>query len=162
MARYHFHIHNEGGFIEDEEGLELADLQEVRREALKGIRSMLGEQLSNGHLDLRGRLEVADAAGDAVMTIRFADTVEPGGEPWLPVPYPVSRPNSILVFGLLRARATPRAKLDTVALSRLSQTRQAVRRKRACLSRRHPQGVRRGLSRRAAGHPPRRVEGDFP
>ena len=76
MARYHFHIHNEGGFIEDEEGLELADLQAVRREALKGIRSMLGEQRSNGHLDLRGRLEMADAAGDAVMTIRFADAVE--------------------------------------------------------------------------------------
>jgi hypothetical protein len=76
MARYHFHIHDGAGFVEDEEGRELPDLEAARREGLRGIRSIVSEDLMNGVLDLRGRLEVVDDAGHRVLTIPFAEAVD--------------------------------------------------------------------------------------
>jgi hypothetical protein len=76
MARYHFHIYNSVGFVEDEEGRELPDLDAVRREGVKGIRSLLSEEVTQGHLDLRGRLDVADGDGSVVLTLPFHQTVD--------------------------------------------------------------------------------------
>jgi hypothetical protein len=74
--RYHFNIHNGAGFVEDEEGRELADLEAARAEGLKGIRSIVGEEVLKGILDLDGRLEVCDRDGTLVLTIPFAEAVK--------------------------------------------------------------------------------------
>ena len=58
MSRYHFNIHNGLGFVEDEEGRELGAPAEARIEALKGARSIIADEVLQGRLDLRGRLEV--------------------------------------------------------------------------------------------------------
>jgi hypothetical protein len=75
MPRYRFNIHNGIGFVEDEEGRELPDLAAARAEAVKGIRSILAEDVAEGRVDLRGRIEVLDEADAPVLTIAFGDAV---------------------------------------------------------------------------------------
>lgn len=76
MARYFFHLHESAGFLKDEEGLELPDGDAVRQEALKGARSILGHDVQSGSLDLRGRIEVADAHGRVVLVLPFHEAVQ--------------------------------------------------------------------------------------
>ncbi len=76
MPRYRFNVDNSIGFVADEEGRELPDLAAARAEALKGVRSILAEDVLNGRLDLKGRLEVTDEAGEILATIGFADAVD--------------------------------------------------------------------------------------
>jgi hypothetical protein len=74
VPRYFFHIYDDV-IVEDDEGMELADVAAARREATAGIREMMCDQVRNGRLVLHHRIEVKDAAGDAVFTIVFADAV---------------------------------------------------------------------------------------
>ena len=67
----------------DEEGQDLPDLGEVHASALAGIRSLLASEVDEGSLDLNGRLEITDAAGNPVRTVPFAEAVQvnpPGPE----------------------------------------------------------------------------------
>ena len=76
MPHYHFNIDNSIGFLADEEGRELSGLDEARAEALKGARSIIAEEVLQGRVDLRGRLEVVDRSGKVLMTIAFSEAVE--------------------------------------------------------------------------------------
>ena len=73
MPRYFFHVHNGVGFVEDEGGRELPDLSRVREEAIKGIRSIMSDEVTKGVIDLRGRIEIADPAGRIVLTMSFEE-----------------------------------------------------------------------------------------
>lgn len=75
MPRYFFHLRNGTLEAEDEEGRELLDLEAVRTEALNGVRSILSEEVLKGAVDLRGRLDVVDGEGQAVLTVPFAEAV---------------------------------------------------------------------------------------
>lgn len=76
MARFFFHVHNGVGVIDDEDGRELPDLGRVREEAIKGIRSIVSDEALKGCIDLRGRIEIADAAGMIVLTVSFEEAFE--------------------------------------------------------------------------------------
>ena len=76
MPRYYFNVHNGIGFVEDEEGRDYADLDAARTEAVRGAREILAEDVAKGVVDLRGRLEVIDAAGAVALVITFAEIVE--------------------------------------------------------------------------------------
>jgi hypothetical protein len=76
VARFHFHVTNGFGVTEDEEGRELASLDEARREAIKGVRSIVSEEVKEGRLDLGGRIDVADPAGRVLLTIAFTEAVQ--------------------------------------------------------------------------------------
>jgi hypothetical protein len=76
MPCYHFNVQNGTGFVEDEEGRDLPDLDAVRSEALTGIRSILAEDVRKGFLDLGGRIDVLDETGTRLLTIGFAEAVE--------------------------------------------------------------------------------------
>jgi len=76
MALYHFNIDNSLGYVGDHEGRELPDLETARREALKGIRSLIAEEVMNGCVDLDGRLEVTDEQGTILFAIGYAEAVE--------------------------------------------------------------------------------------
>ena len=76
MPRYRFNIDNGIGFVADEEGRELPDLAVARAEGMKGIRSILAEDVLNGRLDLKGRLDVVGQDGNILLTISFAEAVE--------------------------------------------------------------------------------------
>jgi hypothetical protein len=75
MPRFYLHIHNSLGFAPDEEGRELADVERARDEAVKGARSLLSEEVSEGQLDLRGRIEVTDEQGKLVSVVKFEDVL---------------------------------------------------------------------------------------
>jgi hypothetical protein len=84
MPLYRFNIHNGNGMTEDEEGRELPGPEAARAEALKGIRSLLADDVLQGHLDLRGRIEVRDEQGGFLFAIGFADALRiegPGDAP---------------------------------------------------------------------------------
>jgi hypothetical protein len=61
--------------VPDEEGRELPDLEVARAEALKGVRGILAEDVLQGQLNLKGRLELLDEAGALLFTLPFAETV---------------------------------------------------------------------------------------
>jgi hypothetical protein len=64
MPRYYFHLCNAGGhFIEDEDGVELADMDAARREAALTAESFEADR-ERGGLDYSGyRFEIASADG---------------------------------------------------------------------------------------------------
>lgn len=73
-----FYLHQWCGedFIEDSEGFTFASLEDARIEAIKGARSLLGEEARCGRFDLDQRFELHDAAGVHRLTVRFEDTIE--------------------------------------------------------------------------------------
>ena len=75
MPLYRFNIHNGNGLTEDEEGRELPDAEDARAEAVAGIRSILAEDVLDGRLDLRGRIEVLDEQGRPLFSVAFADAL---------------------------------------------------------------------------------------
>ena len=76
MPRYFFHILNSVGYAEDEEGSEFDGLDDARREAIAGVRSILSDEVREGRIDLRGRIDIVDSGGTRVLTVRFTDAVE--------------------------------------------------------------------------------------
>ena len=76
MARYYLHINNGGGYSEDIEGQELADLDAARVAAIEGVRSLLSEEARQGQLDLSGKIEIADADGNILLIVPFSEAVE--------------------------------------------------------------------------------------
>lgn len=86
MPHYHFNLHNSVGFVEDEEGRDLSDLDAARQEGLDDIRSIVAEDVRHGRLDLCGRLEVVDGAGRLLLTLAFADALDISDAPEVPPP----------------------------------------------------------------------------
>jgi hypothetical protein len=73
---FHLNVFDSAGDALDEEGQELADLEAAHAEAIRGIRSLLGSELSEGRMDLAGRIEIADDDGRLLQTIAFRDAVK--------------------------------------------------------------------------------------
>ncbi len=76
MTIFRLHIHCDDCVAVDDDGLDRPDVEAAKEEALKGIRSILCEELMHGKLDLRGHIEVADETGAVVETVRFEDAVQ--------------------------------------------------------------------------------------
>ncbi len=76
MARFYLHINNGGGYAEDPEGQELADLDAARTAAIEGVRSLLSEEARQGQLDLSGKIEIADGDGNILLIVPFSEAVE--------------------------------------------------------------------------------------
>jgi len=60
MARYFFHFRKGEDFIEDEEGLELADAASARTQGVDALREMLASDVQHGFLDRRCVIEIED------------------------------------------------------------------------------------------------------
>lgn len=76
MQRYFFNVYNGTGLTEDLEGLELPGLEAARTQALIGIRSIVGEEVGSGLVDLNGRLDICDGGGSVLLSVPFSDAVE--------------------------------------------------------------------------------------
>lgn len=76
MPRFYFQIYNGNGHTLDEEGQDLADVGEARAVAVSGIRSLLGEELAAGSMDLDGKIDVTDKEGTVVLSLPYSDAVE--------------------------------------------------------------------------------------
>jgi hypothetical protein len=76
VPRFHLNILNGQGETPDEEGQEFDDLPAARAEAIRGIRSLLADELGNGVIELDGRIEIADGDGRLLEAVAFADALE--------------------------------------------------------------------------------------
>lgn len=84
VPRYHFDIQDASGLVLDEEGRELANLEVARREAIKGIRSLISAEVEKGILDLTGQLTLRDAIGRTIILLRFEEAVSIKGRWFAP------------------------------------------------------------------------------
>ena len=69
MALYFFHLCDGSDQLLDVEGQELPDLDAAKAFALLCARDTLSHEMRDGLLNLRVRLDVADAAGAVVHTL---------------------------------------------------------------------------------------------
>jgi hypothetical protein len=83
VPRFYFDLYNSVGLVTDEGGRELPDLAVVRREALKGIRSIIAADVQKGELDLTGNITIRDMNRAELLVIRFDEAVRIKGR-WIP------------------------------------------------------------------------------
>ena len=76
MPRYFFHVHDHLD-IPDKCGVELADMQAVRAEAIRAAGEILRD-LDGAFTGEEWRMEVIDEAGRRVLTLRFSATEHAG------------------------------------------------------------------------------------
>jgi hypothetical protein len=74
----HYFLHQRGGVREftDEEGQELASLDDARRSAIEGIRSILADEIIQGRFNLGERIDICDSTGTALMSVSFAEALD--------------------------------------------------------------------------------------
>ena len=76
MPRYYFHICNGSGFVEDEEGQELPDLEAARAFAVRSARSIMSSDVQRGMLDLSSFIEIEDPLHQLVHTLGFEEAID--------------------------------------------------------------------------------------
>lgn len=76
MPRYFFHLHNSSD-VTDEEGRELADLAAALDWAKFQARNLAGEMAKEeGRIALHHRIDIANAEGEVLDTVRFGDVIQ--------------------------------------------------------------------------------------
>ena len=73
--RYYFHLRESGGYVVDDEGIELADMDAVVAAATAGARCVIAGEAMLGRLPLGSVIEVDDQGGGRVLDLSFRDTV---------------------------------------------------------------------------------------
>ncbi len=76
MPRFFFHVHNGHGDIPDESGTDLADQSAASRLAVDSVRSMVSEDARRGVIDLKGRIDVKDAADNLLISVDFIEAFD--------------------------------------------------------------------------------------
>lgn len=72
---FYFHVHDAGTICEDDEGRELADIEEARAEAVRGLRDLMAGGMQSGELNLACFVEIEDQSRELVATVRLEDAV---------------------------------------------------------------------------------------
>lgn len=81
MPRYFFHVREGSLLNRDDEGQELPNAEEARREAVSSAREMLGEKLLHGGSLNHRSIEIADETGHVVDVVYSRDVLMRGGNP---------------------------------------------------------------------------------
>jgi len=76
MGLYFFNERNGDDYLVDEHGIDLPDLESVRREAVAGARAIVADAVLLGRLSLRECFEIVDAQGDVVLSLPFSSVIE--------------------------------------------------------------------------------------
>ena len=75
MPRYFFHLYDDIVSL-DEEGSDLPDVAAARRKAMQNARAIACQEVLDGHLNLRHRIEVEDESGRPVLVLPFQEAVD--------------------------------------------------------------------------------------
>jgi len=75
MPHFFFHLENRIGVTRDHDGQEFSDLAAARIAAATNIRDILAEEVKHGHLDMRGRIRIADAQDGALAVVSFTEAL---------------------------------------------------------------------------------------
>ena len=76
MARYFFHLRDGSDILLDPEGIELADIEAVRKKALEAARDTLSHDMKDGLLNLKYRIEVENAEGSVVYSLPLSEAFQ--------------------------------------------------------------------------------------
>ena len=76
MPRFYLHVCNGTGFVADDDGQELPDLEAARAEAVRSARSIMASDVQRGMLDLSSFIEIEDEDHQLVHTLSFEDAVD--------------------------------------------------------------------------------------
>ena len=71
MPRYFMHLRNSTDELLDPEGVDLVDLESVRKNVMAAARDIMAGDLRNGVVDLRYRIDAEDEVGEVVYTLAF-------------------------------------------------------------------------------------------
>ena len=71
MPKYFMHLRDSTDELLDPEGIELVDLEAVRKNVMAAARDILAGDLRNGIVDLRYRIDAEDEVGEVVYTLAF-------------------------------------------------------------------------------------------
>lgn len=75
MARFFFHLHDCGTFIEDPEGRDFPSLDDAVEQAKSDARGLLAAEIAEGKLCLGCRIELVEESTGQAIIIPFATTV---------------------------------------------------------------------------------------
>ncbi len=75
MPTYFFHIRGGGIEAEDYIGMDLADIEAVRDEAVRSARDIMMDEIQAGRLSLKRRIDVEDADQRPVFSLPFAEAI---------------------------------------------------------------------------------------
>ncbi len=76
MPRFYFHLHDDVD-VPDASGEELPGLEEAQAHAIRMSRFEESEgAMRDGRIDLSHRIDVEDANGEVLATVRFSDAVQ--------------------------------------------------------------------------------------
>ena len=75
MARYYMQLRDGTEHLLDPEGIEYADIDELKKKVLIAVRGLVSEDIKGGVIDLRFRIDAEDRDGIIVYTLAFAEAV---------------------------------------------------------------------------------------
>ncbi len=75
MARYYLQLRDGSEQLLDPDGIEYADLDELRKKVLVAVRDLISQDVKGGVIDLRFRIDAEDRDGTIVYTLGFAEAV---------------------------------------------------------------------------------------
>ena len=76
MPLYYFHLCNGGDTLLDPDGRDLTSRSEVQSATLGEARSIISQDALEGRIELGYRIDVQDAAGELVHSLRFTDAIK--------------------------------------------------------------------------------------
>ena len=71
MARYYLHLRDGTEQLLDEEGVEFASLDAMRKGVMLAARDLIKGDIDGGIIDFRFRIDAEDGAGDIIYTLPF-------------------------------------------------------------------------------------------
>jgi hypothetical protein len=72
---FYFHVCNGSGFVEDEQGTDVADVSAAREHAINGLRDLMAQEMRVGQLNVASFVEIEDQNHQLVMTVPFIEAV---------------------------------------------------------------------------------------
>jgi hypothetical protein len=75
VARYYMQLRDGSEQMLDPDGIEYADLDELKKKVLIAVRELISEDVKGGLIDLRFRIDAEDHEGTIVYTLAFAQAV---------------------------------------------------------------------------------------
>ena len=75
MTRYFMQLRDGTDHLLDPEGIEYADLDDLRKQVLLAVRDLISGDVRNGVIDLRFRIDAEDRDGVSVYTLGFSEAV---------------------------------------------------------------------------------------
>jgi hypothetical protein len=75
VTRYYMQLRDGTDHLLDPDGIEYADLDELRKKVLVAVRDLISGDVMNGVVDMRFRIDAEDRDGVIVYTLGFAEAV---------------------------------------------------------------------------------------